>query len=76
MTDEQQVASNARSNGCDVNLLASLLGSALCHRSPQQALSPLMPITPANILLHLITSPDLAKLPADNAEHQAAVRSR
>jgi len=61
-----------RANGCDVEALARMLGVALAHRAPNAPLSPIMPITTTNILLHLITSPDLARLPDDNAEHHAA----
>ena len=70
----EQVVANHRLNGCNVDAWASALGVALCHRAPSAPMSPLMPITCTNLVKHLLTSADFAKLPADNAEHQQALQ--
>ena len=68
------MVANHRLNGCHIESFSSALGVALCHRGPSAPLSPIMPITPTNIVRHLLTSGDFAKLPADNAEHQQALQ--
>jgi hypothetical protein len=71
----RQVVSQQRLNGCHVSTFSSMLGVALCHKSASSALSPIMPITPANIVQHLLTSPDFARIPQDNADHHQALQA-
>lgn len=69
----REIVSHQRLNGCQVDAMSAMLSVSLCHKSADSPLSPIMPITCSNIVSHLLTCSDFAKLPADNSEHQQVV---